>query len=174
MADELIDIVDERGTVLRQTLKSQAHASGDLHTCVIGEIRDLSGKWVLIKQASDRQDAGQYVSPVGGHVSAGETDEEAFLREAFEEAGLVDFEYESVGSFTYDRFVIGRQENHSMVVYKITVDPARIILGEESVSWRAFTEAELRSALADRPAEFGDAFRELLKHFYPHMLAEQV
>jgi len=31
----------------------------------------------MVKQASDKQDAGQYVSPVGGHVTSGETDIEA-------------------------------------------------------------------------------------------------
>lgn len=174
MADELIDVVDQKGVVLRQVMKSDAHVTGDLHSCVIGEVRDMDGNWVLIKQASDRQDAGQYVSPVGGHVSAGEDNDTALLRESFEEVGLQDFEYTYVGTFTYDRYVIGRQENHLMAVYRIKVDPARMTLGEEAVSWKVFSESELKTALNEHPENFGAAFIALLESFYPNMLAEKV
>lgn len=65
---ERVDIVDEQDNVLYQTTKQEAHKKGLLHRTVISEVKDSKGRWILVKQSSDRQDAGQYVSPVGGHI----------------------------------------------------------------------------------------------------------
>ena len=69
-ASEIVDVVDGKDRVLYQTSKQDAHDKGLLHRTVISEIRDSKGNWILVRQAKDRQDAGQYVSPVGGHVRA--------------------------------------------------------------------------------------------------------
>lgn len=172
MTDELVDIVDEQENLLGQISKFKAHQSGELHKCVIGEIRDHDGNWILVKQASDRQDAGQYVSPVGGHVSAGETNEEALNREAFEEVGLTNTNYRYIGKCIYNRHVINRHENHLFIVYLIEADPIDINLGDEAVEWRAFSEKELERELSTNPEIFGDAFYQLLKQFYPHMIGK--
>lgn len=87
---EIVDIVNEHDQVTGQISKQEAHQQGLLHRCVIAEVIDSQGNWKLVKQASDRQDAGQYVSPVGGHVQAGEDPDDALNREAFEEMGLTD------------------------------------------------------------------------------------
>ena len=169
MTEEQVDIVDEQENVLGQTAKNEAHHTGALHRCVIGEIRDIHGNYVLVKQASDRQDAGQFVAPIGGHVTAGETNEEALKREAFEEAGIVDFTYEYVGRGVFNRHVLNRHENHLFIVYLITIDTSQITLGPEAVEWRAFSEEELQSELAANPKLFGDAHHALLRQFYPHL-----
>jgi isopentenyl-diphosphate delta-isomerase len=172
--DERVDIVDEDENVLGQILKVKAHKTGELHRCVIGEIRDAEGNYVLVEQAADRQDAGQFVAPVGGHVRADETNEAALKREAMEEVGLADFPYSYVGKGVYNRYVLGRQENHLFIVYVITVDPKLIKLGPEAVSWRVFTEDELRQHLVQNPELFGDAHHELLRQFYPNLLPDKV
>jgi isopentenyldiphosphate isomerase len=73
LAEEIIDIVNKNGEVLRQAAKSEAHQHGWLHKTVIGYLRD-GEDWILVCQAADRQDAGQLVAPVAGHVQAGETE----------------------------------------------------------------------------------------------------
>lgn len=168
--DELVDIVDKDGKVVGQIGKHQAHKDGVLHRCVVGEVRDRAGNWVLVKQTPDRQDAGQYVSPVGGHVQAGESSEVALIRETREEIGLADFEYSFVGEGIYERHVIGRHENHYFMVYQITADPNDIVLGSEAEGWRAFSESELLHEIKTNPMLFGDAFYEVLRQFYPQML----
>jgi hypothetical protein len=55
--NEVVDIVDEMGRVLRQELKTEAHRQGWLHKTVIGCLR-YGDDFALVKQASDRQDAG--------------------------------------------------------------------------------------------------------------------
>ena len=83
--EEAVDIVDENCKVLFSVPKSEAHEKGLLHRTVIAEIKDNQGRWLLVRQASHKQDAGQFVSPVGGHVKSGETAEEALKREVLEE-----------------------------------------------------------------------------------------
>lgn len=171
MADELVDVVDPDNLVLHQALKSHAHERGLLHRTVIGEVRDLSGNIVLVMQASDRQDAGQYVSPVGGHARAGESEEEALKREVLEEIGLTEFQFEPIGRFIFHRHVLGREENHYFVVFRITADPADFVLGPEAVAHRTFGLDELRSLLKNHPEMFGGAQFAVIHQFYPELLA---
>ncbi len=166
--DERVDIVDEQGSVLYQTTKGEAHEKGLLHMCVVSEVINSEGKWVLVKQASDRQDAGQYVSPIGGHVQAGESLEDALRREAMEEMGLSDISFEKVGQAIFDRTTRGKRENHYFMMYKIKSD-ATPSLNHESVGYEYFTPDELKKQLTENPSKFGDAFRFVVDHFFPEL-----
>ena len=168
--DEIVDIVDRDCTVLYATTKGEAHKDGLLHRTVIARLCNSKGDWILVKQADDRQDAGQYVVPVGGHVQSGESDEDALRREALEETGLTDFTFNLVGKTIYERHVIGRHENHYFIIYSITTDE-KLKLNHESVSYNTFSEDELKKALTETPEKLGAAFFALLEQFYPHLLA---
>jgi len=93
MADELIDIVTAENVVSGQAMKSVAHVQGLLHRTILAEIINSKGEWMLVKQSGDRQDPGQYVSPIGGHIRAGEAEDEALKRETLEEVGYTDFPF---------------------------------------------------------------------------------
>jgi 8-oxo-dGTP pyrophosphatase MutT (NUDIX family) len=168
MDEELVDIVDEAGKALRQVHKTEAHKHGWLHKTVIGYVR-YGDDWALISQAADRQDAGQLVAPVGGHVKAGETELEALLREAEEEIGVKSISHKHVGTARFHRQIIGRDENHLFVVYEISTDEG-IVLGPEAVDIKRFTTQELKRALHKRPDDFGDALFFVFEHFYPEFL----
>ncbi len=156
--DELVDIIDKNGKFIKVVSKQEAHEKGLLHKTVIGLVIDSNGRWLLVKQSKGKQDAGQYVAPVGGHVTAGETDVFALMREAEEEIGLKeDFKYELAGEDVFNRFVLGRQENHLFVIYKIYSD-TKPIINYESESYRYFSEEELKRELKENPEIFGDAF----------------
>ena len=168
--EELVDIVDENGNFIKVVIKSLAHKEGLLHKTVISQLIDTKGRWVLVKQSAGRQDAGQYVSPIGGHVTAGETEIDALKREAEEEVGLKgDFKYELVGRKIFNRYVIGRQENHFFIQYNIysNIEP---VLNDESDSYKYFTEDELKKELKENPKLFGDAFLFVIKEFFPNLL----
>jgi len=169
--DELVDVVDEKEKVLETVTKGEAHAQGLLHKTVISEVIDSQGGWLFVKQASDRQDAGQYVSPVGGHVTSGEKNEDALRREAFEELGLTgEYKYELAGRAIFNRAVLGRHENHYFIVYKIYSD-AEPQLNHESESYRYFTPAELVNELKEHPELFGDAFHFVVEKVFPELKA---
>lgn len=166
---EMVDIVDEDNNILFKTSKPKAHELGLLHRTVIAEVIDSKGNWTLVKQASDRQDAGQYVSPVGGHVRSGESEEEALHREALEEMGLKEFDFKYVGKAVFNRKVLNRQENHYFILYEIYSDD-NPELNHESVGTEIFTKQELKKQIKTDPKKFGDAFYFIVKTFYPELV----
>ena len=168
MDEEIVDIIDEAGQILHQAAKSEAHKHGWLHKTVIGYLK-YGDDWALVCQAADRQDAGQLVAPVGGHVKAGETELEALMREVEEEIGVTNITHKHVGTVRFHRQVIGRDENHLFYLYEISTDE-EVKLGAEAVSIERFTMDELKRALVDRPNDFGDAYYFVLEKYYPEYL----
>lgn len=168
MDEEIVDIIDEANKILRQEPKTEAHKHGWLHKTVIGYLK-YGDDWALVRQASDRQDAGQLVAPVGGHVKAGESELDALLRESEEEIGTHNISYKHIGDSIFHRQVIGRDENHLFVVYEISTDDP-VKLNEESVGIEKFTTDNLKQALRDHPQNFGDAYYFVLEMFYPEYL----
>jgi len=118
MDEELVDILGDNDEVVRKELKTEAHKHGWKHKTVIGYLK-LGDDWSLVRQAAVRQDAGQLVAPVGGHVRAGEAEVDALLRESEEEIGTRNIKYKYVGNRVFHRQVIGRDENHLFAVYEI-------------------------------------------------------
>jgi|SRR3989344_5184774 len=167
--DEKVDIVDKNEKLIEVVFKREAHEKGLLHKCVIANVIDSDGRWLLTRPSKNRQDQGQYVSPMGGHVSSGETNIEALKRELVEELGLSDFKYEFVGKAIFDRHIIGRHENHFFIVYKVYTD-AKPVLSHEAESYKYFTEHELKKELRENPHLFGDAFHFVVKNIYPDLL----
>jgi 8-oxo-dGTP pyrophosphatase MutT (NUDIX family) len=168
MDEETVDIIDEQGQVVKQALKTEAHKHGWPHKTVIGYLK-YGNDWALVRQAADRQDAGQLVAPVGGHVKAGESELEALLRESEEEIGTRNITYKHVGNARFHRLVIGRDENHLFIVYEISTDD-EIKLNEESVAIERFTKDKLKAALSEHPENFGAAYYFVLEHYYPDYL----
>jgi 8-oxo-dGTP pyrophosphatase MutT (NUDIX family) len=166
--DEILDIIDESGKILLQATKEEAHKRGLLHKIVIGYIR-YGDDWALVSQAAYKQDAGQLVAPVGGHVKAGEPEEDALLRESEEEIGTRNINFRLIGRAIFHRQVIGRDENHLFVVYEISTDD-EVVLNQEAVSIERLTSSELKKAIIERPQRLGDAFYFVLENFYPDYL----
>ena len=168
---ERVDIVDNNNRVLYSTTKQEAHKLGLLHQTVIAEIIDSKKRFSLVKQADDRQDAGQFVSPVGGHVQTDESVEDALKREALEEVGLKNFDYKYIGKVIFNRTVLNRQENHYFILFEIYSDDL-LILNHEAVDYQKFTKIELKKAINNNPKKFGDAFYCILKTFYPELISK--
>ncbi len=166
---EEVDIVDEKDSVLYSTTKHDAHKGGLLHRTVICEVINSKGEFLLTKQSKDRQDPGQYVSPVGGHVQAGESEDDALKREAKEELGIDVAEFNLIGKAIFNRPVKDHQENHYFILYEIMSDEP-FTLNHESVSYTSFTTDKLKKDLKENPKMFGDAYLFVVNTFYPHLL----
>lgn len=162
---EFVDVVDKDGSIVSSVSKQEAHEKGLLHMTVISEVINSRGEWLLVKQASDRQDAGQYVSPIGGHVKSGESLDDALKREALEEVGLTNFKFEFVGKGIFNREVLGRKENHYFMMYKIFSDEEPT-LNNESVSCERFTVEQIKGELKTSPQKFGEAFHFVWNKFF--------
>jgi isopentenyldiphosphate isomerase len=163
---EWVDIVNASDQIIGKTTKKSAHLKGLLHRTVIAEVIDSRGNFLLVRQSPRKQDLGQFVSPMGGHVKSGESEISALKRETAEELGYMDFDYRFVGKLIYNRFVQDHQENHLFIVYEIHTDLCPT-LNAESVSFRWFTPRHLKSQLKKFPSQFGAPFLYLTQKLYP-------
>ncbi|MCB9809515.1 NUDIX domain-containing protein [Candidatus Peribacteria bacterium] len=90
MADELLDVVDEQGTVIGTAMKSECHRNPALiHPVVHCWVFNSAGQ-VLLQQCSLQKQLapGMWDVSGGGHVGSGEHPDDAILRELEEELGV--------------------------------------------------------------------------------------
>ncbi len=88
--EEWVDIVKEDGTVIGKAPRSAVHGNPDLlHPVVHLHIFNRKGQLYLQKRSQNKGEfPGLWDTAVGGHISAGETLEQALIREAQEEIGV--------------------------------------------------------------------------------------
>lgn len=91
--EEWVPLVDEHGKVIGQAPRSQVHnGSKLLHPVVHLHVINRGKAILLQKRPMDKLiQPGKWDTAVGGHISAGETLEQALKKEAFEEIGLTGF-----------------------------------------------------------------------------------
>ena len=91
--EEWVPLVDEKGQVVGQAPRSQVHnGSKLLHPVVHLHVLNKNGAVLLQKRPANKLiQPGKWDTAVGGHISAGESLEQALQKEAAEEIGLKDF-----------------------------------------------------------------------------------
>ncbi|MFD8014025.1 NUDIX hydrolase [Streptomyces sp. NPDC058955] len=146
-SDEVLDVVDEQDRVIGRAPRGEVYARGLIHRCVFVRVRDAEGRVFVHRRTPTKLVfPSMYDLFVGGVVGAGESYDDAALREAEEELGvsglprpafLFRFLYDSAG-------VAGKWWS---AVYEVRCDlPVRP--QPEEVAWHAFlTEDELRERL---------------------------
>ncbi len=93
---EFFDILDEKGNPTGEVkLREEVHRTGLLHgtvhTWIVRRnLQDETGLDVLLQKRSQNKDSypGCYDISSAGHISAGQTPQEAVVRELYEELGL--------------------------------------------------------------------------------------
>ena len=149
-ADEILDIVDEQDRVVGRAPRGEAYARGLRHRCVFIEARDAEGRLFVHRRTPTKLVfPSHYDMFVGGVVGAGESYDEAALREAEEELGVSGLSVPShLFTFLYDD---GAGQTWWSAVYevrcKLPVDPQ-----VEEVAWHGFlTDEELERRLPEWP-----------------------
>ncbi|MFD3524091.1 NUDIX hydrolase [Streptomyces sp. NPDC058653] len=157
-ADEIIDIVDEKDRVVRRATRGEAYARGLRHRCVFVLARDTEDRVFV-----HRRTATKLVHPshhdmfVGGVVGAGESYDDAALREAKEELGVPGLPRpRPLFSFLYEA-------DDGPMSWWSRVYEVRCVLPvspqAEEIDWHAFlTEEELERRLAERGGPGGWAW----------------
>lgn len=165
---EYVDVIDKNNRIIGNAPKTEVHKKGLLHRVIIAEVHDSKNRWLLVRQSKDRQDGGQFVSPVGGHVSSKEEPNAALIRETQEELGFKPVRFTFIGQVPFNRYVLDRQENHFFMLYDIRSN-AIPVLNKEAIEYRYFTENELKRGLKVTPKLFGDAFHFVVDTFFPKL-----
>ena len=120
MDDELIEVVTEKGAIIK--IMPRSHIHGDpslLHKVVHALVFNGRGELMLQKRSMSKDVApGKWDTSVGGHVNAGETLEEAVMREMEEEL-CID---EGVPEYLYSYIHSNPFETELVNTYKFVYD----------------------------------------------------
>ncbi|MFD5537701.1 NUDIX hydrolase [Streptomyces sp. NPDC127079] len=147
-ADEILDIVDENDRVTGQAPRGEAYARGLRHRCVFIQAKDASGRiFVHRRTATKLVFPSLYDMFVGGVVGAGESYDDAALREAEEELGVTGLPRPAfLFKFLYDN---GSGQSWWSAVYEVRCElPVRPQV--EEVAWHDFLgEEELVTRLGE-------------------------
>ncbi|NGO13608.1 NUDIX domain-containing protein [Streptomyces sp. HC44] len=147
-ADEILDIVDEHDRIVGQAPRGEAYARGLRHRCVFIQVRDASGRLFIHRRTPTKLVfPSLYDMFVGGVVGAGETYDDAALREAEEELGVSGLPRPvPLFKFLYDD---GAGQSWWSAVYEVLCS-SPVNPQPEEVAWHDFLpEAEVERRLTE-------------------------
>lgn len=84
---EYFDLVDEHDKIIGTTTQQKSHQDGGIHRVAAIYVFDNKDRLYVQEHIKG---GGKYDHSVGGHVSQGETYDEAAKREGLEELGIID------------------------------------------------------------------------------------
>jgi isopentenyldiphosphate isomerase len=149
---ELFDLVDQQDNVVGTTDKPTAHGVGQLHRVAAVYVFDQDGRlYVQVHKKS----GGLYDNSVGGHVSQGETYEQAAYREAKEELGI-DQPLQYHATFYSDEWP---EIQHMFGLYSCTAKPDwRFEPNDEVTEIIPMAISDIKQLMAKSPELFTNGF----------------
>jgi isopentenyldiphosphate isomerase len=142
--EEWLPVVTADGRVTGKASRADVHSGMKLLHPVV-HLHFIRQKSLLLQKRpfSKLVQPGKWDTAVGGHVSAGESVEDALIREAFEETGMENFSFHLLKSYCWDT------ETESELVY-LFISDTPIIPGyhtEEVDELRYWDKSEIRRSL---------------------------
>ncbi|MFB7370987.1 NUDIX hydrolase [Streptomyces sp. NPDC056222] len=146
-AEEILDVVDENDEVVGQAPRAEVYTRGLIHRCAFIQVRDAEDRiFVHRRTPSKLVYPSLYDMFVGGVVGAGESYDEAALREAEEELGVTGLPRpEPLFRFLYDSGGVAGKWWSAVYEVRCTLP---VHPQAEEVAWHAFLpEEEVTSRL---------------------------
>lgn len=151
---ELWDIYDKNKVPTGRTMERNNFTLSDdeYHLTVLGVIKRPDGKFLITKRVMTKSWAPGWWEVSGGAAQAGESSQEAVMREIREETGLDVNGAPGGYQFTYHRENPGKGDNYFVDVYRyvMDVDEGDLSIQEEEVAGVKFATAEEIKELADQ------------------------
>ena len=122
--EELIDIYDRNRTYTGVTIPREGAflKEGQYQLYVLAIIENLDGNILITQRSPEKHWAPGWWEVTGGGVSAGETSEEAIVRELAEEVGLNVADYPLEIVYTYENVDLERGDNYIVDIYRFRLD----------------------------------------------------
>jgi len=143
--NELFPIVDEDGNVLGKILRGEAHDGRKvLHPVVHLHLFNSKGELYLQRRPDWKPiQPGKWDTAVGGHISYGESVQEAFKREVMEELGISVPNPTPMGHYVFESKVEKELVYVFRTIYDGPVNPSQ----DELAGGRFWTMQEIKDAL---------------------------
>lgn len=122
--DEFMDIYDSDRKRTGQTVARDGARMGDGQYLlyVLAIIQDMQGRILITQRSMEKHWAAGWWEITGGGVSAGETSEEAIVRELAEEVGLDVADYPLEVVYTYENVDPESGDNYFVDIYRFQLD----------------------------------------------------
>lgn len=159
--EELLDIVDRLDNVTGITTKKQAHNKGYIHRVVAIYVLSIDGKLYVQRVGKNKL----YDHSVGGHVSRGETYEEAAKREVREELGLLQ-PLVSLGKIYSDEVDRHPNYRHIYAIYKCEARAGwKFVPNEEVKDIEALPIKQVVGLMKTRSSLFTTGFLRTMEYY---------
>lgn len=137
--EEIFPLVDLEGNVVGKATRKECHTGTFyLHPVVHLHVFNKENRLFMQKRADDKDiQPGKWDTSVGGHVDFGEKPEDALLREASEELGIIKFE--PVFAFRYD---YRSDKEYELVNTFITFYDGNINIDQKEIAEGRFWEVQ--------------------------------
>jgi len=161
MPEEIFDVVDENDRVIGQASRSEVHAQGLLHRAANVFVFDSQGRLLLQMRSATKDEFPQcYTSSASGHLDAGESYEQAAVRELHEELGLSS-PLEFLGKLPAGL----KTANEHSALFRTVTDETPTFHPEEIESGAYFELDAISEMIEQQSDKFAPPFRELFRWY---------
>jgi len=164
-ADEYLEIVNEKGTIIGYAQRSEIHGNPSLmHKVVHVLVFNKKGDLLLQKRSQQKDVApGKWDTSVGGHVEPGEDLRGSCKREMKEELGITEIEPEYLYSYIYRN----NYETELVSTYRCVYDGKISYNVSEIDDIRFWNIQEIRETMGQNifSDNFEDEFRKYLSRY---------
>lgn len=142
---EIFPIVDANGNVIGSMTRGEAHdGSHRLHPVVHLHVFNSRGELYLQRRPAWKSiQPGKWDTATGGHVSYGETVEDALRREVNEELGITDYTVAAIGHYVFDSDI----ESELVYMHTTIYDGCLFPSADELDGGRFWTYSEIENAI---------------------------